>query len=195
MDKLEKYINDNLDLFNDQEPNEGHFDRFAEKLAQKKILSQEETKKTKVINMRSFYNGLKAASVIILLALSSLWIKDNVFKQKEVLLLGSVSPEYKEVEYYYVNQINNKFASLKECDNINSEKQKNELVKELKEMDEVHKQLAKELKANPNDERVINAMINHYKLKLEVMNRIINQLELLNSNNTSKNKNHESLEI
>jgi len=44
-------------------------------------------------------------------------------------------------------------------------------------MDSVYIQLQKDLKANPNDERIINAMIEHYQTKVEVMSYILNQLK------------------
>ncbi len=43
-------------------------------------------------------------------------------------------------------------------------------------MDSVYVSLQKELKANPNDERIINAMIEHYQTKLDVMTYIVSQL-------------------
>ena len=42
-------------------------------------------------------------------------------------------------------------------------------------------QLMKDLEANPNDERVVNALIRHYQLKLEVMDQIITQLNQVKS--------------
>jgi len=51
------------------------------------------------------------------------------------------------------------------------------LMKEMKSMDSTYVSLQKELKANPNDERIINAMIEHYQTKLEVMSYIVNQLK------------------
>ena len=44
-------------------------------------------------------------------------------------------------------------------------------------MDNMYEELQKDLKANPNDERVINAMIEHYQRKVEVMNYILSQLK------------------
>jgi len=56
-------------------------------------------------------------------------------------------------------------------------------------MDSVYVQLQKELKANPNDERIINAMIEHYQTKMEVMTFIINQLKALRNENINTTKN------
>ena len=76
-------------------------------------------------------------------------------------------------------------------DLINNPEQKEMLMNEMKSMDSVYVSLQKELKANPNDERIINAMIEHYQTKLEVMNYIVNQLKTIrndNQNNTENEK-------
>ena len=59
------------------------------------------------------------------------------------------------------------------------------LQKELIEMDEVYSQLKKDLKKNSNDQRVINAMIDHYQTKLNVMSYIVNQLKEVQSENSN----------
>ena len=60
-------------------------------------------------------------------------------------------------------------------------------------MDSLMKQLQRDLKTNPGDERIINAMISHYQMKLGVMNQILDQLENINNNHQSSN--HESKDI
>jgi uncharacterized protein (DUF305 family) len=67
--------------------------------------------------------------------------------------------------------------------------QKEMLSKELKSMDSTYVQLQKELKANPNDERVINAMIEHYQTKVDVMNYILSQLKAIRNENINKPEN------
>ena len=63
------------------------------------------------------------------------------------------------------------------------------LLKEMKSMDSIYVSLQKELKANPNDERIINAMIEHYQTKLEVMTYIVNQLKTIRNENQNKTEN------
>jgi len=49
-----------------------------------------------------------------------------------------------------------------------------------------------DLEANPDDDRVINALIRHYQVKLEVMDQIIIQLNQIKSETSEKNE-HESI--
>jgi hypothetical protein len=71
----------------------------------------------------------------------------------------------------------------------NNPEQKEILINEMKSMDSVYVSLQKELKANPDDERIINAMIEHYQTKLEVMTYIVNQLKTIRNDNQNSTKN------
>jgi uncharacterized protein (DUF305 family) len=73
--------------------------------------------------------------------------------------------------------------------------QKVMLMHELSEMDSIYENLKKDLTTNPNDQRVINAMIQHYQLKVEVMNQILNQLQNAQKENKQKSEYHESTNI
>ena len=86
------------------------------------------------------------------------------------MTLGQVSPQYKEVENYYIHQVNLMESEIVDVNINNNSEQKEMLINEMKSMDSVYVSLQKELKANPNDERIINAMIEHYQTKIEVMN-------------------------
>ncbi|MCK4464862.1 MAG: hypothetical protein KAU83_04050 [Bacteroidales bacterium] len=63
MNDLEKYFFENREALDAAEPRAGHFDRFADKL-------ERQHRKSKIISLPYL---LKAASVVILVVLSSLW--------------------------------------------------------------------------------------------------------------------------
>ena len=89
------------------------------------------------------------------------------------------------------------YESVYELDQFNfiDSTQKNIVMNELTEMDAMYEALKKDLTTNPDDERVINAMIQHYQLKVEVMNQIVNQLRQAKNINNQKSDNYESTEI
>jgi hypothetical protein len=177
MKTIEEIIRNNRDLFEDREPSEGHLDRFSVKL---------EIRHQKMASRRSIVPYLlRAAAVTLLITLSSLWTWDHFIRPgSSRMTLGQVSPQYKEVENYYLHQV-----SLMEGEIVNMDhnpQQKAMLMKEMKSMDSTYVSLQKELKANPNDERIINAMIEHYQTKLEVMTYIVNQLKGIRNENLNK---------
>ena len=61
-------------------------------------------------------------------------------------------------------------------------------------MDSVYVQLQKDLKANPSDERIISAMIEHYQTKVEVMSYIVDQLKAIRNENLN-DTDHEKASI
>jgi hypothetical protein len=182
MKTIEDLIRKNRELFEDREPSEGHFDRFSVKL---------EIRCQKMATRRSIVPYLlKAAVVTLLVTLSSLWTWDHFIRPgSSRMTLGQVSPQYKEVENYYLHQVSLMEGEITNIDINNNPEQKEMLIKEMKSMDSTYVSLQKELKANPNDERIINAMIEHYQTKLEVMTYIVNQLRTIRDGNLNKSEN------
>ena len=182
MKNIEDIIRSNKDFFEDAEPSEGHLERFNRKL---EIKFQVATVKRSIVPYL-----LKAAVVTLLITLSSLWTWDHFIRTgSSRMTLGQVSPQYKEVENYYVHQVNMMEGEIVNVDLKNNPDQKVLLMKEMKSMDSTYVSLQKELKANPNDERIINAMIEHYQTKLEVMTYIVNQLKTIRNDNQIKKEN------
>jgi len=182
MKNIEEIIRDNRNIFEDKEPIDGHLDRFNWKL--EKRLHSDATKRSIVPYL------LRAAVVTLLVTLSSLWTWDHFIRSdKGTMALGDVSPQYKEVENYYVHQVNLMEGQLQSVDFGTNPEQKMMLQKELKSMDSTYVLLEKELKANPNDERIINAMIEHYQTKVEVLSFILNQLKAIRDENHNKQEN------
>ncbi len=184
MSDLEKYIQKNKEAF-ENEPLSGHFDRFSAKLNRLPT--------TKKISL--FPRLMKVAAVAVLVILSSLWTYEKVFQHnnQDGIALSDVSPEYKEVEQYYQQQINVKYGEINSAHLFTDSIQKRMVLNELSEMDSIYNCMKKDLKTNPNDERVINAMIDHYRLKVEVMNNLLEQLQKIQTN--QKHISHENNEI
>ena len=109
------------------------------------------------------------------------------------MTLSQVSPEYREVENYYVSQVKfmqNEFTSL----DLSNPDQKEIMMQELASMDSVYVELQKELRANPNDQRIVDAMIKHYQQKIDVMSYILEQLRQVKAE-TDNPSSHEKVTI
>lgn len=189
-DYIEDIIKNNLSELNSEEPATGHFERFEARLA----LDNKNKFKLNTIWKAA------AAVVILLLALNQGYIYLtpgthtsllNVFEKNEISL-ASVSPEYREVEMYYNTAINsginqwNGFAR----EGLVSEEEQQIMKTELDDFENRFKTLQADLAKNPNDERVINAMLEYYQSKLNVINLIITKLEEVKQK--QKNNNHET---
>lgn len=188
MKDIEKLIRENKGAFDSYEPSDGHFERFTAKLEAHSYIAPARVSLTPYL--------LKAAAVAILVTISSLWAWEKIVSpDANRMTLGEVSPEYQQVEQYYVKQVNmieNEFTTI---DIISNEDQNKILMDELAEMDDMYVELQKDLKTNPNDERVINAMIAHYQRKIEVMNYILSQLKEVTSENQINSENYETVRL
>ena len=182
MKTIEEIIRNNKDFFEEAEPSKGHFERFNRKL---EVRFQSNTPKRSIVPYL-----LRAAVVTLLVTLSSLWTWDHFIRPgSSRMTLSQVSPQYKEVESYYVHQVNMMEGEIVNVDLKNNPEQKEMLMNEMKSMDSVYVSLQKELKVNPNDERIINAMLEHYQTKLKIMTYIVDQLKTIRNNNQNNTEN------
>ena len=186
MDRLEKIMKDNKELFLDQEPALGHLERFEQKLNQ-------QSRKTRVISLTRRIS--KIAAVGLLALMSSMWGYNEFIKPDvKSLNLGDMSQEYREVEFYFTSQIDSKYEDIIENEVLKDSQYKDFLNFELESMDSVYLKLTEELGVNPHDERIIDAMINYYYTKLKVMNEIIDQLTSIQEDNKSHINNQNQYE-
>jgi hypothetical protein len=117
--------------------------------------------------------------IAVLVVLSSLWVYERIFPTEAepgMLTLADISAEYRDAEIYYTSLINSKYNEIKSFDFHENSREQKILLKELSEMDKVYRSLEKELDAEGGNYMVINAMIRHYQLKLDIMNRILEHL-------------------
>lgn len=170
-DYMEEMILKNLEALNDNEPMEGHFDRFEKKLkAQNKV------------RRITWRNTLKVAAAVVFILMATNQVRLYFFSDssnKNEISLASLSPEYKEVEFYYTSSINSGLDQWNELykAGLITDDEQTMMDDELKDFENRYKSLQKDLAANPNDERVINAMLEFYQVKLSVITMIVNKLE------------------
>lgn len=170
-DELEKLIRKNKDFFEDDAPS-GHFERFNAKF-------DREFKPAKKLNRKII---LRIAASLIFMLLLGNQIRMYLAPSRDPVsapTLASVSPEYGEAEFYYTSAID---ESMKQWNKLVkqgaiSEADQKMMKQELAEFDRLHKQLQKDLKSAPDDERVINAMLEYYQSRLHVIQLVIDKLQ------------------
>lgn len=186
-DYIEELIRENLVGLNDFEPADGHFERFEAKL-------KNETKRKKL----NFSIVWKVAAIVIFVVLAAnqayIYFAPGKAGRAETkgFTLSSVSQEYGEVEFYYNTAINtglSQWNNMKQ-DGLISATEQEAMNAELAEFEERFKNLQADLAANPNDERVINAMIEYYKAKLDIINMIVNKLEEVKQQKITSHENN-----
>lgn len=181
MDELKTLIESNRELFDSAEPEIGHFERFEQKLR------QQQTTKTRTIIWPTL---LKVASVSILIILSGLYVTEHFILTKFPAAQQNV--EFNEAHKYYIQVVDQKIGEIEHLQKQMSPEQQKILMNELTEMDNLYKKIQQDYKEMPNDPRIIQTMIQHYRMKVDVLNRIINDLQNVKQINSS---NHESIQL
>jgi hypothetical protein len=168
----------------EEEPQNGHFERFEEKLR----LSGSKGKQVR------FSGFLKAAVVLIIMLLSANLVLHFRNSKSELKATAMGKSDLGEASFYYTRKINNGIRELEKMagEGIGSKQEIVQIKHELSEMDSLFVNLQQEFQANPNDDRIINAMIEYYQTKLDIVNTIKTDLENVKH---LKNKNHENPEI
>ncbi len=174
MIELEKYIREQRDRLDSDSPREGHERRFLRKL---------DRQPARRVNFRHVMQI--AASIAIILASAIVLIRQDRSGSK--IAVHEIPASIMEADQYYATQVSQKYDQIRQFEFADSE-EKAVLMDELNELDAYHQQLMSDLKANPGDERVINALIRHYKIKLEVMDQIIFQLNQFKTETENKDE-------
>lgn len=148
-DKLKDHIEENRGDF-DLYPFEANWSKIADHL--------EKDKKPPLPKI------LVAASLTLLLvSFSVLWISQNSD--------DAIPREVVEMEHYYTHQIDQKVQLIK------NDPRGNEILMEIEEMDAAFSELKDDLNDNIDNQEVIRAMMENYRFKLEMLERILNKLE------------------
>ena len=182
MSNIEKQIKEQRLLLDSDRPREGHEDRFRQKL-------ERLPKQVPVRRIRFRHAIQVAASVAIILTSAIVLIRTN--KSGNKVAQQEIPAAVVEADIYYASQVDARYNEIKDFEFADRE-EKDLLLKELKDLESYHRQLMKDLEANPDDERVLSALIRHYQLKLEVMDQIIRQLNQVKSE-ISENHEKESI--
>jgi hypothetical protein len=174
MTDFEKHIMDQRRELDGEIPREGHEARFLKKLERQPV---------RQVRLRHVLQI--AASIAVILASAFVLIQQN--KSGSKVAEAEIPASVVEAEEYYTTQVNLRYDQIRQFE-FSSAEEKAVLLDELKDLDTYHRQLLIDLEANPGDDRVISALIRHYRVKLEVMDQIIYQL---NQFKTDIDKNNE----
>jgi hypothetical protein len=171
MDNLERYIRENREKLDLHEPSPGVWE--------------------KIEGRRIFLSGkllviVSAASILALVMVSAIVLYSSASRKSNLTYL---SEEVKEVEMFYNSMASTLYTQAKPMLTSQPEIEK-ELENDLARIDNICKEIKKDLKDNVDNQEVIEALIQNYTIKihiLEDMLRVLNE----NENNTEKRKSNE----
>ena len=163
--KLEEILKNNTEAFNSDRPSDNHFEKFRKKL--------QKLKNTK--DIYTLFYRIAVVFFLFIITTGIFYMVNTSGTGHSIKKISQISDELYEVEMYYKNRIKNNYIKIRNLNFDNGRTEKRLILSELKEMDAVYRDLQEDLTQNPYDDRVINAIINYYQLKLEFMNIILNK--------------------
>mgnify|MGYP001102269792 CR=1 FL=1 len=178
-DRLESFIENNRDSFDAYEPRERVWDGLKNR--KKKVISVNKRKWT------LYVSRIAAASLIFIASYAFHEFMENrnttAGKQKDELYQSV--PELKEAEIYYNTMVSQKLEEL-EPYFTSMPALKNDLNQDLTELDSTYSSLKKDLKDNIANDQVIEAMIQNYRMKLQILEDLLYEFK---QDNTQRNEN------
>ena len=173
MDNFEKYIKENKEAFNVHKVDK-------DKLWQGIATALEEKEAPKVIPLWKSGKFRIAASVVFLVGLSlvTFLMLGNPNAQE---MDGYASEELFEIDLHYKNLVYQQVQLVKNHPKL-STADKDEFLSFMDELDEEYDQLKLEMKSNFDNERVLEAIVNNYKKRIELIENLLKQI------NASKNE-------
>jgi hypothetical protein len=175
MDRLENYITENREFFDDKEPGVGHVTRFERMLDQNASPGKTSLNRGLILKI--------AAAVLLLLTVSIILFDFRQFRTHHALQngvsAGLLPSELQETIDYYQNNAEDhldRFQKLA-CCGQDTRKLHHLATDELAVLDANTQELEKVLKGNPGDERVQSALIRNQRMKETVMKNMIQKIQ------------------
>ncbi|CAN0602141.1 unnamed protein product, partial [Ectocarpus sp. 12 AP-2014] len=170
-DNIEQVFEDLKGSFDIQEPNNGHENRFLEKLNLGDKVAALPVKKT------TWWKGLSiAASVAVLIALSIGFFNQNSSIENQV---AKVSPEVSNTQFYFANLIEEQVKELQAKDSPETQKIVADTMVQLNNLETDYSRLEKELLDGGNSKLLLSAMITNFQTRIDLLQDVLEQIETI----------------
>jgi hypothetical protein len=163
MKRLQKYLTDNRNVFDDNEPMDGHLERFAERLNRRNSKHRQSLK-------RRFVLTFAVAASIAIIVETGIW---------RLSKLNDAQPEineFAETETFYKMQMNGQIESiLCKLDKADPETRR-QLDEDLRDIIEENRAFLDEIRTHNNSELAIYYLVEHYRINLATLQAISDRL-------------------
>ena len=171
MDNLEKFIIQHREEFDMEVPSLKVWSEIDKQVSQKTA---------KRVRMRKWMS-VAAAVAVLLVAGMVMGIQINEASNAAAInSLSDIAPEYADLERHYKAEFDHKYQQLVSYNH-------DVYVKEdLAQLDEIFEELKLEFELAPkgSEEYIINAMINNYQTKIEILEQVLEKIQSINQTNT-----------
>jgi hypothetical protein len=165
MKKLEEFVSSHKDEFDSKLPSPDLWNKIEAEL---------EGRKNKTIGFWKIASAVAAVLVVALLSTFFINTHSNNI-QRYANISDPVLIDLLETEAYYAKKVSSYMKEINKCYAIYPEL-KNDIESDLNELDYMYKELRNDLNDNFYNREVIEAMIQNNKTKLEMVDRVLSQI-------------------
>jgi len=167
MDDFERHIMENRDQFNERKPNKAKMWAAIEN-----ELDNDVAITKKVIPLWRTPMFKVAASIVLVIGILSI-ISLSIFTQPEPM--NYTNKELQEIDMHYQAIVNYQVQLVKNNEHL-SPLDTDEFLQFMDELDEEYKHLTKDLTDNLDNEAVLEAIIQNYKKRIEIIENLLKQI-------------------
>ena len=168
-DRLEEFVREHRQDFDSFEPSDALWDNLEKQL-----------NKSKRVKLKYY---LSRAAVVAAIFSSSFMVQQYFYAKRNN---AQEIPELKEAEMYYTGLIDAKLEEIKpklaEYPEI-----EHEMESDLSDLDSVYNSLKDDLKDNVANQEVIEAMIENYRMRIDILEDMLHFLDRTSDDNNNEN--------
>jgi len=167
MDNFEKHIIENKQLFDDQKADRAKL--WAN------IESKLDNPEPKVVPLWKSPLLRIAASVVFVLGMSAFIWTTMFTASNNTIQNGFVSQELQDIDVHYKSLVSNQVQLVKDHPKL-SDKDKEEFLQFMVELDEEYALLKLEMQKNLDNEIILEAIVGNYKKRIELIENLLRQI-------------------
>ncbi|MDA3928555.1 MAG: hypothetical protein PF541_06310 [Prolixibacteraceae bacterium] len=164
MKKLENFMREHRDDFDSKLPSLDMWDKIETEL---------EKKKGRKISLWKV--SVAVAAVLVLAVIGTFMLNTKTSYNKYANVSDPELRELLETEAFYARKVSYQMNEINKCYQVFPEL-KNDIETDLDELNSMYKELENDLNDNFYNREVIEAMIQNNRLKLEMVDRVLNQI-------------------
>lgn len=167
---LEKLFEELQGQFDIENPENGHQERFYEKLNQPKGIATLQGRKKTI-----WWKPLSiASSVALILAVGfQLLTKEQSIREQVI----EIAPEVSQTEFHFTSLIQEQIQVLENSKSPENEQLVDDTLKQLKKLETDYKKLEKELINGGNNKIILNAMIINFQTRIDLLQDVLTNIE------------------
>ena len=177
-ENLDKWFEDQKNCWDLAEPENGHKQRFLQKLS-------EDKPEKKGFTASEWWKPLLVAATVALIIFISLE-RNNAPRKLE---LAGVSTEMQQTQDFFTLAIEKELFEMEEQRTPETQKLIEDALVQINTLEKDYEQLTKDLAKSGEDKRVIHAMITNFQTRIDLLNHVMEEIESIKKLNKTNYEN------